>query len=835
MKKQVFMLGVSALALSTVAPLAVAQDGEPVETEARQETIMVTATRREGTVQDVPINIAAVGAAQIEEQGISELSDLLSFVPGINIVDRGARQGNPIIVRGINADPIGPGDGDNSGGGTVATYLGEVPLFIDLKLNDMERVEVLLGPQGTLYGAGTLAGAIRYIPVKPQFDEDSLEARADVYMYSEAEDFSYDTGFTFNKSFGDTFAIRGSLDFLDDSGFVDQPFLLREVGVSNPDPDFSDPADVEANLRSEEDVDTEEAISGRIAARWAPTNWLDGTLTYYFQDVDVGGRRISTARSVYPGAGPEIFSAGEFENGMRVPEPNTIKNELLALEVIADLGFAELTSATGLSKFEDDGQRDQNNLLISLEYSYELFPAFGSFTREVGETETFTQELRLVSTTESRLNWIIGAFYSESDNAAFSAEFTPGYDTYAINELGFDFLVDRPDDLEYYSTGRTELEESAIFGELGYDITDKWSVTVGARYYDYELKDTSTVDFPLFDLDFVPATLDEIKNAETELAQAEDGTLFKFNTSYEFTPDFLGYFTISEGYRIGNNNGLGDCPPYDPDATQGACALAPGQQYGPNPGDIAQFDEREFGPDQTTNYEIGAKTAWLGGDLILNGAIFYVEWTDPQVASATVNANIPITVNASGAESKGVELQGSWRVTEQFDLRGSYSYAKTELTEDVPFLIRTITTPGFGTAFEDGEAGDRLPGSPESQFSVFGQYRIPLQNGNQLVYNASYAWQDEILTRTGGRGSSVAIPSYGVANAKATYDADDWSVSLYVNNLFDEYIETGIISTPLSNQIVSDVNGDPVTVRSHYATLGAPRTIGVRARIKFGG
>ncbi|MGB3627044.1 MAG: TonB-dependent receptor, partial [Henriciella sp.] len=530
MSKQIFMLGVSALALSTIAPVAVAQDGEPVETEARQQTITVTATRREGTVQDVPINIAAVGAEQIEEQGISELSDLLSFVPGINIVDRGARQGNPIIVRGINADPIGSGDGNNDGGGTVATYLGEVPLFVDLKLNDMERVEVLLGPQGTLYGAGTLAGAIRYIPVKPKFGEDSLEARADLYMYSEAEDFSYDTGFTFNKAFGDTFAVRGSVDFLDDSGFVDQPFLLREVGVSNPDPDFSDPAAVSANLRSEEDVDTEEAVSGRIAARWEPTNWLDGTLTYYFQDVDVGGRRISSKRAVYPGAGPEIFSAGDFENGKRVPEPNTIKNELLALEVIADLGFAELTSATGLSKFEDDGQRDQNDLLVSLEYSYELFPAFGSVTREVGETETFTQELRLVSTMDSRFNWIVGGFYSESDNAGFSAEFTPGYDTYAINELGFDFLVDRPDDLEYYSTGRTELEESALFGELGYEITDKWSVTVGARYYDYELKDTSTVDFPLFDLDFVPPTLDEIKNAETELAQAEDGTLFKFNT-----------------------------------------------------------------------------------------------------------------------------------------------------------------------------------------------------------------------------------------------------------------------------------------------------------------
>lgn len=816
----------SAVALASFSlPAALAQDADEGVPEARQETIMVTATRREGTVQDVPINIAAVGADQIAEQGIEELGDLIAFVPGINLVDRGPRQGNPIIVRGLNADPIGSGDGNNDGGGTVATYLGEVPLFIDLKLNDLERVEVLLGPQGTLYGAGTLAGAIRYIPTKPQFGEDTAELRAEAFMYSEADDVSTDMGFTFNKSFGENLAIRGSLDYLDDSGFVDQPYLLIEPGVSNPDPDFSDPADVAANLRSEEDVDTEQTLSGRIAARWTPTDWLDGTLTYYYQNVDVGGRRISSQRA-------EVIEAGPFENAKRVPEPNEITNDLIALEVIADLGFAELTSATGYSTFEDDGQRDQNDLLISLEYSYELFPAFASLTREVGETETFTQEVRLVSTTAGPLNWIVGGFYSQQELVASSSEFTPNYDTYAINELGFTFLVDRPDDLEYFSQVRTELVETAIFGEVGYDLTDRWTVTVGGRYYDYELKEFSAVDFPLFDLSFEPLSLDEIRNQpfDDELGQAEDGFLYKFNTAYEITDDILVYATVSEGYRIGNSNGLGPCPEFDPDATQGACALAPGQQFGPNPGDIAQFDERQYGPDQTTNYEIGAKTAWLGGDLVLNGAVFFVDWTDPQVSSATVNANIPITINAAGAESTGVELQGQWLVTDQFNVRGSYSYASTELTEDVPNLIRTITPPGFGTAFIDGEAGDRLPGSPEQQFSLFGEYDVPLANGNNWVFRGSYAWQGDILTRTGGRGNSVTLDSYGVANVSGTYETDAWQATVFVNNLFDEYVETGIVGTPLSNQVVEDVNGDPVTVRTHYATLGPPRTIGVRLR-----
>lgn len=137
----------SALLALSLTPHAVAQDNDAeTEAESRQDTVIITATRRAESVQDVPLNIAAVGAEQIEQQGFTELADTLAYVPGINVVDRGGRQGNPIVVRGLNANPIGSGDGNNDGGGTVATYLGEIPLFIDLKLNDMERVEVLLGP-----------------------------------------------------------------------------------------------------------------------------------------------------------------------------------------------------------------------------------------------------------------------------------------------------------------------------------------------------------------------------------------------------------------------------------------------------------------------------------------------------------------------------------------------------------------------------------------------------------------------------------------------------------------------------------------------------------------
>ena len=839
--KPSLMKHVSLAALAgSVAFAAVAQETDPAapsaDSELRAQTITVTATRRAGDVQDIPLNIAAVGAAQIEEQGFDELADVLAFVPGINVVDRGGRQGNPIVVRGLNADPIGSGDGNNDGGGTVATYLGEIPVFVDLKLNDLERVEVLLGPQGTLYGAGTLGGAIRYIPNKPKFDKQEYQVRAEISQYSESDNLNYETGITFNLPLAENFAIRGSIDYERDGGFIDQPFLVNQIGVSKADPDFTDPADVAANLHLAKDVDKEKTTSGRIAARWEPVSWLDGTLTYYFQNADIGGRRISSAKSSLP------VPVGEYESAMRVREPNKIDNDLLALEVTADLGFAELTSASGWSSFEDDGQRDQTDLLIGLEYSYEAFPSFTAYTREVGEEERFNQEIRLVSTTEGPLNWIVGGYYNKSKTVSSSSEFTPGFDDFAqqnfCDTTSPDFPDDcyvflRGDDLEYFSVYQGELTEKALFGEIGYDITDKWTVTFGGRYYEYELDEYSATWFPLIEPFGEPLTLNDIDRQETSPSQSDDGMLYKFNTSYDFTDDLLVYLTVSEGYRIGNTNGLEPCEPYDPNKQQNVCAYAPGVPFGPNPEDVAVIDEREYGPDKTRNYEIGGKSTLLNGRLVLNGAVFYIEWTDPQVSSATINGSQPITVNAGGAESKGAELSANWQATDAWSVRGSFSYAKSELTDDVPSLIRTISPPGFSTEFEDGKAGDRLPGSPETQFSIFTSYVMPVATGRELIFNAGYSYQGDILTRTGGRGDGYKLDAYGVANASAVYDAGNWSATLFVNNLFDEYIETGARSTLAWNQTVPDWNGDPGYARSFFTNGAPPRTIGARFVYNF--
>lgn len=815
--RQHLKLSVSLLAL----PSGMALMSTPAHAQLAEDEIIVTATRRSESVQDIPVNIAAIGGAQIEQQGFGDLSELAAFVPGINISDQGGRDGNRIVVRGLNAEPVQNSFGQENGGGTVATYIGEIPLYVDLRLNDLKRVEVLLGPQGTLYGAGTLGGAIRYIPNKPSFDEELFEVRADAYTYKSGNGISTDVGFTFNVPVSDTFAIRGSLDNVADQGFIDYPYVVAEPGVSNPDPvDFANPG---SNFRPIDDANTEDIFSGRVAARWAPIDALDATLTYYFQNGEYGGRNTSSLRTT-------TIPSEEYEFGARVAEPSERDSSLLALEVTADLGFAELTSATGIGNVKENGQRDQTDLLISLEYSYELFPTFTAFTFEDEETETFNQELRLVSKGDSRLNWIVGAFYNKNSYNALSSEFTPGY----VEDFGLPLPTSGA--LEYFEADRTRLEEKAIFGEIGYDITDAWDVTVGARFYDYDFETANSTDFPVADYvfggvdGFQAYPLSDIEDQLTlELNQSKSGELFKVNTSYTLDNGNLAYATFSQGFRVGASNGGQECTDTSfQDANAGLCLFQPGQQFSDDPADIAILDERSFEPDTTNNYEIGVKTNWLDGALRLNGAVFFVDWDAPQVNTVSINAGTSITVNAETATSKGFELDGNWRLNENFNLRGNFSYTDAELTADVPGLIQTLTPPGFGTSVEAGQDGDRLPGSPTTQYSVFADYAHPLGNGDNIILNAGYSWQSDVLSFTGARAGSYTLPSYGRANVAIGYNADNWSMTGYVDNVLNDFSETSASNTPLSNQTIEGAN-----VRRFRTNVLPPRSIGARFKYRF--
>ncbi|WP_218398192.1 TonB-dependent receptor [Alteromonas lipotrueae] len=788
--------------------------------EKQVETIEVTATRRSGTLQEVPINISAITSDVLAQQNIEDLDSVARWVPGLTVTDQGGRNDSPIIVRGLNTNSSGPG----SDGGTVATYFGEIPLFLNMRLLDVDRVEVLIGPQGTLYGAGTLGGAIRYIPKTVDLDFTTAEITGDVFTIQESDSLGGEGSFVFNAPIIEgELGVRASLNYFNNPGFIDYNYVVQEGGVSLPDPDWTDSTAISENLRQVEDANGEDTLTGRVAVRWLPTDTIDATLTYFFQTQDVEGRSISHYNALSDENGLSAL-VGKYESAYRYEEPREKEDSLLSLEVKADLGFAELVSATGYSKFESDGQRDQTDLLIRLDYSYEEFPAFSSYTEELTERSTLTQEVRLVSLDDGPLSWIVGGFYYDTDSEGTSKEFTPNFDVYAIEVWGVDGNY-RPDSLEYFSADEIDITEKALFGELTYEITDKWDATIGLRAYDYEVSARSGVDLPLYYSVFEGRASDSIDLELTEAPTEDDsGTLFKFNTSYKFTRDTMAYATISEGFRIGGANGAPACPDNVDDLNnQIVCALP---------------DEQTYGADTTTNYELGVKTNFFNNKLQVNTALFYVDWEDPQVTGATVNGQQPITVNAEGAASKGLELSLRGRANDYLTMYATYAHTKAELTADAPFLFTAQGEEGSELQdFYDGKDGDRLPGSAEHQFSFGMTYSQEVFGDKMLDVNYGITAQSDIYTTVGLRQDGEALPGYAISNLNARISSETWSVTLYIDNLFDKYafVSTRRNVSDIGEGVYDSVlepNGTELS-RNYGHYILTPRTVGLKFNYKF--
>lgn len=821
---QIFKISALCLAMSTALAIptySYAEEASDKIAKAGIERIKVTASRRASTVQEAPLNITALDGDVMKDQNITQLTDVARWVPGLSVVDQGGREGSPIIVRGLNTNSAGPA----SDGGTVATYIGEIPLVVDMKLIDVERVEVLIGPQGTLYGAGTLGGAIRYLPNKPILDVTSGSLYGDIFSLSESDDTGGEAGFVFNTPLiTDELAVRFAFNYLDEPGYVDYNYVIREGGVSLPDPDWSNAAAVNTNLKQVKDANNEQTTTAKVMLRWQPTESFDATLSYFYQMQDIGGRSIVHGKSLSD-TNPLSSLIGNYESAYRYEEPREKKDSLLSLEMTLDLGFAELTSATGYSEFEAVGQRDQTDLLIRLDYGYEEFPGFSAFTREVDEATNVTQEIRLVSTADSPLTWIVGGYYNKFEKMEDSREFTPGIDQYAVDNWGANQL--RPDSLEYLSIVNEEITESALFGEITYSVTDKLTVMAGARFYDYEVNSSSAIDLPLYYTLFGDYGADEINlNFKNTPTAADDGSLFKLNASYQFSDDVMAYATISEGFRVGGANGIAACA--DDVASsdiQNICAL-------PN--------EALYQADTTTNYELGFKSTWLSNKLHFNAALFTVEWDNAQVAGATFYGQQTITSNAATAEAKGVEISTRAMLSDNLITYATYAYTKAELTNDAPFLFKVLNQDEIDAGVEqnyyDGKKGDRLPGSPEHQFSLGATYSTEIFNDTLLDINYGLTYQSDVYSKVGLRADGEVLPGYALSNMSARFSKNEWALTLYVDNMFDKYAYSSVRRDKADIGLAkfSAMNSNDVSLQRNYGHyLITPRTTGIRFEYLF--
>ncbi|MFT7288777.1 MAG: iron complex outermembrane receptor protein, partial [Halieaceae bacterium] len=515
---------------------------------------------------------------------------------------------------------------------------------------------------------------------------------------------------------------------------------------------------------------------------------------------------------------------GSYESGLRYEEPNDYTNELYSLEVKADIGFAEATFVYGRTDYEELGQRDQTDLLLSFEYGYEAFPNFSSFTRETVEESTDTFELRLVSQHYGPLSWVVGYFQNEVDSESESREFTPGFDQFAVDNFGGVQL--RPDSLEYISRTFIKEEEKAIYGEISYRfLDDKLEATVGYRRYEFDVDNISGFGLPLFETVFLGEPQDAINIDLGENVGTDSGNLIKMNIAYDLDEDNMIYATYSEGYRNGGVNAVPACTTEDIDGgTQALCALP---------------DEVFISPDQIDNYELGYKGVLLDGTLSINAAFFFIDWSDLQVDTVTTFGNLPITGNGSSAESKGFELQTSWLINEHWEADLSYGFTTAELVDEAPGLVGDFTAL----------SGARLPGHAEHQGAFNLTYTTYFANELELAVNYGFVYSGDIYNITGGDEDPLidedgnpadfggeAIPSYDIHHLSATLSKANWSAQAFVDNLFDEYYISGTRGTRRFLQDEQSGPGNNIggfTLRSYAQFLGAPRTAGVRVTYSF--
>jgi iron complex outermembrane receptor protein len=784
------------------APQALAQETSAADTDG--DAIIVTGTRRATTIQDTPINISAIGAEDLARQRIDDVRDLADFTPGVTISDTGPGSTGTIVLRGLSADDVG--DAGASYDDALGVYLGEVPLFYDFKLLDLQRVETLLGPQGTLYGLGTLAGAIRYIPNRPNPDMLEGEVHGRFYAKDHSDSFGYQGDLVLNIPLvTDHIAIRTATGYYYDPGFIDYNLLIQEPGVSLPQPDGPDSvsdAGYAANLTSREDLNFERTFTSRNQLLVQTSEDLKLVFTYAYQRTRTDGAQSNSAG---------VMGTGRYENASRYIEPVDRRAHLVGLEVNANIAnIADLVSTTAYTDVRVESQADNTDLLLDLDYDYELFPAFSSWNESVTRRKQINHEIRLVSRHGGPFRWVLGGFYNENKYQSDYAEHIPNHPWV---EFG---TTPNPEALEYVSYVTSKVTEKAIFGEGTFEITPEWQVTAGARYFDYSSEIAGAAALPILGDPLSPYDLPV--NGGTA---GQDGWVWKFNTSYEFTPDLMAYATYSKGYRIGGPNRVAPCPEGtppipDPDAPQQICAL-------PN--------ELQYGPDSTKNMEIGFRAQLFDRMLSLNFSAFRIDWDGIQVASATVYGITGITVNGSGARSEGFDTSFQLNPLPELSIQGTYSYTDAKLTDDAPGIIAVNDPPGTWPSSPiqlDALAGDRLPGSAKNSGSLGATYTTPVWDGD-IVANWTATYRGSVVSRLGwDRAYGDKIPGYVLHRASLTYETGDYAVSLFANNIFDKY---AVVSVANDRSRIG-IN-DGVALRYYRQAVVNPRTFGIEARFKY--
>ena len=781
-------------AIAATNALMVSNAIAATESANKLEEIVVTATRRETNAQDVPYNISVISGGALEDAQIIDNTDLMRAIPGVSVVDRGYRNSgviNGIMIRGLNIDGSALGDYALNTVPTVSSYINDTPLYANFILKDIARVEVLRGPQGTLYGSGSLGGTVKYILNEPNVEAVTASFNTTISKSdgSDGSNLSYDG--VVNFPLGDIAAFRvvaGALDFDGITDYVNVYQLDNNGAPVAPSGILSN----DATFRNVEDADTVDIKFARASFLLEPSDKFKAVVAYQYQTDDIGGRRQSTR-------GVDGFgnAYGDHENGSIQLEPSSRDVELFSVEAEMDLGFATLTSSSSWYDHEGESVSENTGFYAQIGFLpfYYNHPRPMASAERTYENDAFVQEIRLVSNTENKIDWVVGAYHMDQDLNSTQTSFLRGFqtwwnvadvfgvgsplnETFVISEKDFDYERDE------------NFKDTAFFGELTYHMSDTFRLTVGLRYFDNEFTNDTTMAVGLYSFFSVLDT--------ASFKTDESDTLFKVNISWDISQDQMFYGTISEGYRRGGSNAV---------PLVGTFAEDPG---------FLQFNS-----DSVTNYEIGVKGST--DTFRYSAAIFYVDWQDIQVNTATTNFAFFAAVNGDSAESQGVELEIDGILGDGVHYSVGYAYVSAELSDDV------ISPTGGRLALD----GAQLPGTPEHTLNASVDYTsalfgMPWTNRIGAYYQSSTKNAVNADLATPGR-FNVELGSFSLWDFSSTLDGENWVMTLWAKNLLNEEGVTGrFTETYMGSNAAQNYFGN-----GSKDFISMPRTVGLALKYKL--
>lgn len=757
------------------------------QSEGALEEIVVTATKQKEAIDKVPISITALGRDQMDAQGVRTVDDVVRETPGIDFSRSpfGGGTGSTISIRGIIS---------NTGASTTGVYIDDIPIqsratqenFAGTtfpEVFDLDRVEVLRGPQGTLWGAGAEGGAIRFITPEPGLEDYSGYGRAEVAGTVDGDP-SYEAGAALGGPIiPDKLGFRISGWYRRDGGYVDR--VDEDTGVTYPNSNFQD------------------SEVARAALLWTPMDTLRITPSIYYQNV-----RLNDTGSIWEGLADP--GAGVFKNGHVLQEPTNDVFYLPALKTELGLGGADLTTVTSYFYRKERNQADDTNFesVIWTGLPYPVFPGQNAPAFIGTSQNILSQEVRLQShDPDAALKWTIGAFYSNAREEDFNF----------VEDTFFDALIERATGLttqelfgipladgKYTFLGTTVSHDVQVagFGQADYRILDDLTLTTGLR--------VARTDFSFVQGYGGPVNYSGSGPSYKTLTghQGESPVTPKFGIAYQATENDLLYFSAGEGYRIGGAN--------SPVPLNPACR-----------GDLAKLglsaSPLEYQSDSTWSYEAGIKDKSFDNHLLVEASVFHIDWNNiQQYVGLPDCGGIGFTANLGTASSNGFDLQARVRPLNSLTLTASVGY--TDAT-----YSKTVGSGGTIIVNQGDTVGSPPLGISPWTLAVSAEYDFTPVDG----YDCYIRIDDSYRSHNTGKSAALDDPNALAYDPNIPFDpatneldlrfgavVGGADVSLFVNNVLNSH--------PLL-QRTHDIPGSPL----YYDLTFRPLTAGVTATYRF--